>query len=264
MVIFFASHALLACGLFLAAGLLIYRTGAADEGELRGSARHHTAIAALFAAGGLGVAGLPPFGTFLGAAMVKTAARNLGDQWLAWTLAAAAAITGAAVLRFTARVFFGWGAAHQVSDASPGGHAHRYTPASMYLTAAVLILLAVVAGLLPRITGSAQAAAWHMADRVAYAERVLDWLVPPHPEVADYVAPPWQVALGFAGAGAAWLLAALSLMNQRARNVAGGSRGVRSFFRVANSLHRRVIPDDLVWLTFGIAALGCAAILLLR
>jgi len=57
----------------------------------------------------MGLAGLPPFGTFMGDSLVEAAAHDLGLSWLKWVVIATAVLTGAAVLRFVARVFWGWG-----------------------------------------------------------------------------------------------------------------------------------------------------------
>ena len=59
---------------------------------------------------GLAVASLPPFGPWLGKALIDDAAREAGAGWVVMPVFAIASIlTGAAILRATARVFAGVG-----------------------------------------------------------------------------------------------------------------------------------------------------------
>ncbi|MFF4391770.1 hypothetical protein ACFY0G_34075 [Streptomyces sp. NPDC001552] len=55
-------------------GVLLDRHGSVDEHGLYGRARDLRLVGAAFAAGGLALAGLPPFGTALGKAVVEHAA----------------------------------------------------------------------------------------------------------------------------------------------------------------------------------------------
>src|SRR5439155_20492759 len=82
-----------------------------DELALRGRGRSLPWLAGLFALGALGLAGVPYTGSYLAHALVDDGASRLGIQWLQPLLWAAAAISAAAILRATARVFLGWGAA---------------------------------------------------------------------------------------------------------------------------------------------------------
>ena len=108
------SHGLVKAALFIGAGILLHRAGTVDEFELKGRGRHMPAAGAIFVLGGLGLAGLPPFGTFTGEHLIDHAAGELGYGWLGWVGTAVAVLTSGAVLRVAGRVFAGWGPSHEV------------------------------------------------------------------------------------------------------------------------------------------------------
>jgi multicomponent Na+:H+ antiporter subunit D len=62
----------------------------------------------VFAVAGLALAALPPFGPFLGRAMIEDAATQQGLGWIAPILVVASAV-GGAVLRVVRTVFLGRG-----------------------------------------------------------------------------------------------------------------------------------------------------------
>ncbi|MCA6096595.1 complex I subunit 5 family protein, partial [Streptomyces sp. SCA3-4] len=64
-------HAGAKAALFACTGILLDRHGSVDEHELHGRGRGTAGIGLLFALGGLALAGLPPFGTGLGKALVE-------------------------------------------------------------------------------------------------------------------------------------------------------------------------------------------------
>src|ERR671931_1642335 len=95
-------------GLFLAVGILIRRVGDGDELRLRGRGRAAPLAGLVFLLGGLGLAGLPPFGTFLGSALIIRSAGDVGYSWLPALLVVATILTGGTMLRAAARIFLGW------------------------------------------------------------------------------------------------------------------------------------------------------------
>src|SRR5439155_11389008 len=97
--------------LFMAVGVLVCRQGTVDEYDLRGRGRSEPAAGAVFVAAALVLACAPLTATFFGASRIVDAAQRLGYGWLPFALAAAWALTGAAVLRVAGRVFLGRGAA---------------------------------------------------------------------------------------------------------------------------------------------------------
>jgi multicomponent Na+:H+ antiporter subunit D len=103
--LYLLGHAGVKAALFACTGVLLDRYGSVDEHALHGRARELRAVAVLYVVGALNLAGLPPFGTGLGKAVLEEA---VGGP-LTVLVVAVSAVTGGAVLRVAARVFFGLG-----------------------------------------------------------------------------------------------------------------------------------------------------------
>jgi multicomponent Na+:H+ antiporter subunit D len=103
--LYLLGHAGVKAALFACTGVLLDRYGSVDEHALHGRARELRAVAVLYVVGALSLAGLPPFGTGLGKAVLEEA---VGGP-LTVLVVAVSAVTGGAVLRVAARVFFGLG-----------------------------------------------------------------------------------------------------------------------------------------------------------
>jgi multicomponent Na+:H+ antiporter subunit D len=114
-VLYLLADGLVKGALFISVGIVDHHLHDVDERRLRGRGRHMPWAAALMVAGALGLAGVPPFGTFLGKALMEEAALEAGTPWLIGLFVVVAALTSAALLRATGRVFLGLG------GPSPGG-----------------------------------------------------------------------------------------------------------------------------------------------
>ncbi|HEV2922349.1 MAG TPA: proton-conducting transporter membrane subunit, partial [Actinomycetota bacterium] len=126
-VLYLLADGLVKGSLFISVGIVDHHLHDVDERRLRGRGRHMPWAAALMVAGALGLAGVPPFGTFLGKALMEEAALEAGAPWLIGLFVVVAALTSAALLRATGRVFLGLGAPGPRS-ATPGkraGDHHR-------------------------------------------------------------------------------------------------------------------------------------------
>ncbi|AKJ09070.1 NADH dehydrogenase [Streptomyces incarnatus] len=153
--LYILGHAGVKAALFACAGVLLDRYGCLDEHTLYGRARELRATAVMFAVGGLGLAGLPPFGTGLGKAVSEEA---VGGP-LTVVYVVASAITGGAVLRVTARVFRGLGPRPEDADAdleTSGSEEEPETtgplsriPDTMTTVPAVLLAAALAVGAIP-------------------------------------------------------------------------------------------------------------------
>ncbi|MGJ5756278.1 multisubunit sodium/proton antiporter MrpD subunit [Streptomyces puniciscabiei] len=153
--LYILGHAGVKAALFACAGVLLDRYGCLDEHTLYGRARELRATAVMFAVGGLGLAGLPPFGTGLGKAVTEEA---VGGP-LTVVYVVASAITGGAVLRVTARVFRGLGPRPEEADAdleTSGSEEEPETtgplsriPDTMTTVPAVLLAAALAVGAVP-------------------------------------------------------------------------------------------------------------------
>jgi multicomponent Na+:H+ antiporter subunit D len=269
--IYVMGHAMVKGGLFLAAGILLHRTGTLDELELAGRRRLPWA-APLFFLGAAGLAGLPPMATFWGDMMMGGAAHALGYGWIEWVTFAAGAVTAGAVFRFAGRACYGWGPRaevfrepgskiHEKPDTEAG---HGHTPAVMAGAAGALTLLGVLAGLAPRLTGAALAAAIHVQDRVGYAQRVLDLSSPYPPAVGDQPVLVGDLLRGFGTLAAAVVLAAVTLGSKRVRASVEALHWLRKTVKALRDLHSGVIPDYVTWLLAGVAVFGGAAVWWLR
>ncbi|WP_426166764.1 monovalent cation/H+ antiporter subunit A [Sandarakinorhabdus sp. DWP1-3-1] len=143
------NHAVFKAALFLSAGIVDHETGTRDIRRLGGLARVMpiTAIVATLAAAAM--AGLPPLGGFISKEMMlgETLAVGLfGLPWLVPMVATiAAALSAGYSLRLATGLFFG-----APRDAGP--HARAHDPGiGMWLSPALLVVLAVLLGLAPML-----------------------------------------------------------------------------------------------------------------
>ncbi len=121
--LYLLGHGLIKASLFIGAGILLHRFGSVDEYDTRRASLQLAPIGTMMLMGALGLAGLPPFATFFGEAAIDRSAHLQRADWLPVIFIFAEVMTAAAVLRFTARVFFNLG--HGRSLASRGApHIH--------------------------------------------------------------------------------------------------------------------------------------------
>ncbi|MGH7138102.1 MAG: hypothetical protein ACREHD_20310, partial [Pirellulales bacterium] len=137
-----------------------------------------TATITLLAA--FGLAGAPPFSTYVGKAIIDEAAERGGSVWPAIVGLIASALTAAAVFRAAGRVFFGWGpppeeeagaATEQESRETKGGRGR--VPAFMLAPPLSMISLALAMGLVPDLQRRLEVQAERFQDRAAYVHAVL-------------------------------------------------------------------------------------------
>ena len=273
LVVYVLGHGVVKAALFMGAGILLHRFATMDELELRGRGRSLPVVATVFVLGGLGLASLPPFATFLGEAHIEDAAEKLGYSWLAPVFFAAAALTGGAVLRCAGRVFAGWGGGKE-EETSQDVHAketpdtlagHDRTPIAMSAPAAVLLALGLLITFLPGVDQRADLAAAQMHDRVGYAARVLDATSLPLPPPDEHGPILPGVLRGLASSLGALALAAFSLRRRNAARVQQGIlRVVSGTLLGLRQLHSGRAGDYVAWLTVGVAAFGVFFGVLLR
>jgi multicomponent Na+:H+ antiporter subunit D len=260
-----AGHAMTKASLFLGAGILLHRFGSVDELQLRGRGRRLLITAVVFVLGGMGLAGMPPFGTFLGNTMMDEAAKQHGYSWLAAIVFAAEVLTGGAVLRFAGRVFGGWGAgeeARTAEDVTPqqnpeteGGRDR--TPVTMIIPTVALCLLGIVLGVVPGFRHEAELAAIGLHDTAAYLAQVLNGLVSarPSPEQLSSLLP--TVVRGTASTVCAVLIALIALSQPRLWIMRfPGVRSVQAGIRTLRQLHSGHVGDYVTWLVLGVGAFG--------
>jgi multicomponent Na+:H+ antiporter subunit D len=221
-------HAGVKAGLFVGAGALLNRYETVDEHELRGRGRSMPVTGAIFLLGGLGLAGLPPSGTWAG----KTIIEEAGGPWVLALAVTASALTAGAVLRVWLRVFRGMGA--ETPTAGGARHEDAETrvrlsrlPWTMLAPGVLLTLTSLLLGLLPgAIFEHAVASFTHL----------------PTPVPA-----PWT----FSGV-ASGLLAALLATGVAAL----GIRGHIPRAALLHRLHSGHVGDYVAWLVAGVTAFG--------
>jgi multicomponent Na+:H+ antiporter subunit D len=253
-------------GLFLAVGILIRRAGDGDELRLRGRGRAAPMAGVAFLLGGLGLAGVPPFGTFLGSALIIRSAVDVGYGWVPALLVLATIMTAGTMLRAAARIFLGWGDAddpslsHEPPAAAeePSAAEGPVSPALLFAPSLALILVGLGLAFTPGLAGRATLWAQRAEDRAALAAEVLHG-VPAvsapapafHPGTAPYVygAISTVGAVGFALFGLYRRRLPALLRRWPGRATAGPAAALKA-------LHSGVAGDYVAWLTFGVAALG--------
>ncbi|MGW8377571.1 complex I subunit 5 family protein [Streptomyces sp. ODS28] len=257
-------HAGVKAALFACTGVLLDRSGSVDEHELHGRGRGMPVTGVLFTLGGLGLCGLPPFGSALGKAVAEEAAGQYA-HWLTGLFVLVSAVTGGAVLRAAARIFRGMGprpyesggAAREetTGDEDPETAEHERlgaAPATMLAVPAALLALTLAAGLVPRLAEGAGRAGRLLAGHHAYAAAVLDGATAP---AVHAVPASWTlsgVLLGLLSTALACGIAALGVRSPRPGRLAAAMHPVRR-------LQSGHIGDYVAWLIAGAALLGLLA-----
>ncbi|MGE5612548.1 MAG: proton-conducting transporter membrane subunit [Bacillota bacterium] len=266
------SHGMIKGALFMGSGILLHRLGSVDEMELKGRGRRLWRAGVVFVVAGLGLAGLPPFGTYVGKSLIEESAKHAGYGWIPWLFLVGSALTAGAVLRVAGRVFLGWGPSESAESGSPteqeepetecgGGDT---TPGVMVGTAAVLVVIAQLAGVFPQLVGQAERAGERFMDWRGYAERVMEEkAMAAHSARAEYPAGK-SVAFALGSVVGSMGLAAMALMGER---LAGSARKIieamaRPIVGGLNAVHSGHVGDYVVWLVVGMAVFGgCLAVL---
>jgi multicomponent Na+:H+ antiporter subunit D len=265
--IYVLAHGSVKAALFVCAGILLDRKGSIDERRIFGKARDLPFTGVLFALGGLALAGLPPFGTFLGKGLVEEQASELGLHWVPWLFLAVSAMTGGAVLLAAARVFLGWGrrpefdpTSLEEGDEDQETEQTSRTPVVMIAPAVVLIAGALVIGVLPGLAGHVLSGAVTFEQHHLYERKVLGVSSPiaRPPSVQGPVGATLSSSvIGLVGAVCAIAIALFALFKDRLRSklLLGGSLGARAVGGL-RTLHSGQVGDYVAWLMLGVAAFG--------
>ena len=210
--VFVVGDGLVKAALFVVVGMIEHRHGALEELPLFGRGRAQPGLGVLAAVAGLALAALPPFGPFLGRALIEDAATQRGLWFVSPLLVIASGLIGGAVLRMVRTVFIGRGVrpregpetAEEPEEEGDSGDRLPKAPTA----AAVLLLAAGLAwGLVPGLTDAAAGAAARLIDRPGVVDAVLrggTGLVPPgHGEPLTTAAWLWGFASGALAVGLA-------------------------------------------------------------
>jgi multicomponent Na+:H+ antiporter subunit D len=269
--LYVAGHGLVKASLFVVAGVVLHRLSSLDAIYLAGRGRALWFSGALFAVGGLALAGLPPFATDLGKTLIEEAGH--GNPWIPWLFGFAGVMTGGAVLRAAGRIFLGWGHDERSPFEGSGGQGEELrettsgysrTPAVLIVPAVLLLGGALAVGLTPRLADRAEVAAARFADRGAYAAAVLDG----RDQRTSAPAKPASergLLYGLAAAAGAAVLAAGALFRDRVSvRVRDALRPVLVPVHVLRAAHTGDIRDYVMWFTVGLAGFGGLTALAIR
>ena len=218
--LFVLADGLVKAALFVCVGTVQHLFGSVDELRLHGRARRLRITGPLMAALALGFASLPPFGPWLGKAVIDQAARNAGAGWVAVVFTVASVLTGAALLRATARVFAGLGPPEDPSivDAPAPEEVdaefrftHEKVPRTMTIPALALAAGGLGISLVPGVRDAVEGTGPAFVDRAGYAAAVLHGEAVRHGEAVSLAPTVAEVLVGFLTAACACGLAYLSL-----------------------------------------------------
>jgi multicomponent Na+:H+ antiporter subunit D len=276
------SHAFVKGALFLGAGVVLHRLHSVNESWLHGRGRHLRVTGAAFTLAALGLADLPPFGTFLGKGWIDDSAAGVGagGPWLAAVFCACTVLTGAAVLRVAGGVFYGLGdppgedprmaaeANEETGETESGRHR---TPLTMLIPLCFLAALGVAAGILamlPRFAAALESAAARFEDQPAYASLVLNGVRTARPAALYPQAPAdvttASVITALCSVAGAVLLALVALYWRRLPILRHGYEPGMGLTTSIQRFQSGVINDYITWLVAGVAALGGILALIIR
>lgn len=268
--LYLIAHTLAKSGLFFCAGILLHRLRSMSETVLFGRGRelHFTRI--LWVLGGLVLAGLPPFATFLGESVVSGSGEKLGYGWISGIFIIAGMFTGGAVLRVGMRTFAGWG------DAGPSDRAARVDEAPedkdenkriewyLFTPAAVCILGCLAICFAPGLRRLIEIAAARLTDQASYIRLVYTGAGPAKIDV-----PPLPGLFGAALRGTlaailAILIALWSVFHLSVPRWLRWPSHIEGPMPAIRSLQSGLPADYVTWITMGLASMGGALYLLLR
>jgi multicomponent Na+:H+ antiporter subunit D len=283
-----AGHAFVKGALFLGVGIVLHRLGSVNETWLHGRGRRLRVTGIAFTLAGLGLADLPPFGSFLGQGWIDDSDGGLTGPLLAAVCCVATVICAGAVLRVAFGVFYGLGeppaedhamAAEADEETGETDSGRQRTPLSMLAPCCLLVAFGLAVGVLamvPRFASGIEAAAVRFQDQGGYAATVLRGariarpvaLYPPAPAVVT----PASVIVALCSVLGAVLLALAALYWRRLPVLSRGRELGRELGRepgvglavVTKRFQSGVINDYITWLVTGVAALGAVLALIVR
>jgi multicomponent Na+:H+ antiporter subunit D len=262
--VYVLGHAGVKGALFLMAGTVLNRYGSVDEITLHGRGRDARITPWLFLLAGLGLACLPPFGTGLGKSIGEEALLSSGYAFGPVLFVAVSAVTGAAVLRAGARIYFGLGPIppHEDRDEQTEDEKERESDElprfrfTMLLPIVALLAGSLAVGAVPAVGRAVSTAAVQFLDGRGYVSQALAGTAASTPHALPDAG--WTtsgvllgvlsalVAVGL-GALAVWAPRLPTLVHAPLRPLTVALSGLRR-------LHSGHIGDYVAWLFVGVAA----------
>ncbi len=266
--IFVVGDGLVKASLFACVGIVQHRRATIDEVDLHGRCRDLPYTAGVFAIGAIAIAGLPPFGPFLGKALVEDAALKVpGMEWVPAAMTVVSALAGGALLRAAARVFLGLGQPGVQDESSDEAEVEAEpesdepadrTPPLIWVPAALLLLAGLCWGFIPGLGHGALAAATRFVEPNAYLGAVLHGVHEALPSVPHLTPSGSSYLYGFAAVIGALAVAAAGVARHGAIDIA------RPAFAQLRALHSGHVGDYVAWTTMGVTLIGGTFALTLR
>jgi multicomponent Na+:H+ antiporter subunit D len=262
--LYVVADGLIKASLFVCVGTVQHLFGSVDELRLYGRARALRVTGPLMAVLALALASLPPFGPWLGKAVIDDAARDAGAGWVVAVFVVASILTGATVLRATARVFAGIGPREDpaiVDTPAPDEvdaelrFPHGRVPPTMTIPALALAVGGLGIGFVPGLRASFEGAGQPFVDRAGYAATVLHGEAMREGGALSLAPGLSDVLVGIFTAACACGLAYLSLAPPRPRLHRLGLATGRAIAWL-RPLHSGYVGDYVTWLVTGAAVLG--------
>jgi len=275
-----AGHAFVKAALFLGVGIVLHRLHSVNETWLHGRGRRLRVTGIAVTLAGLGLADLPPFGSFLGQGWIDDSGDGRVGPWLAAVCLVCTVLCAGAVLRVAFGVFYGLGdaptedprmAAEANEETGESSSGRQRTPLSMLLPCCVLVVFGLAVGVLalvPRFAAGLEAVAVRFQDQAGYAATVLSGtrlanpvsLYPPAPAGAT----PASVIIALGSVLGAVLLALAALYWRRLPVLRRGYEPGAGLTVAIQRFQSGVINDYITWLVTGVAALGAVLALIVR
>jgi len=275
--IYVAGHGLVKAALFLCVGIVLHRLGSVNETWLHGRGRRLRVTGVVFTLAALGLADLPPFGSFLGQGYIDDSAWAHGLPWVTAVFIICAILTGGATLRVAGGVFYGLGdapsedaemakmAAEETSETESG---KQRTPLTMIVPPTLLVACAAALGLITQLGPAVQAAAIRFEDQAGYSATVLAGARIAHP-VAIAAAEPAGITISdvLTGTGStigALILAFLALYWRRLPLLRRGYEPGAGLTAPVQRFQSGVVNDYVTWIVLGLAGIGGVLALIIR
>ncbi len=272
------AHAFIKASLFFCAGIVLHRLRSMSEQLLWQRRRVLRWTGVLWMLGGLGLAGLPPFGTCLAEAFAESSATHSGTRGLALLFLFGGTLTAAAVFRIGLHIFAGLGSAPLTDDAAAvdelpeTGPENRVVHAYHFLPPLFCLLAAVAVFAWPHYSPwMADAAArfsngpgyWH----TVYTGGTVFAASPPSPYGNTLASAGERLTAALHGLLATALALGLALTSiyrhKLARRLRLGSY-LETGLQPLRALQSGHPGDYVLWLTTGVAVFGLLTVLLLR
>jgi multicomponent Na+:H+ antiporter subunit D len=275
--IYVAGHGLVKAALFLCVGIVLHRLGSVNETWLHGRGRRLRVTGVVFTLAALGLADLPPFGSFLGQGYIDDSAWAHGLPWVTAVFIICAILTGGATLRVAGGVFYGLGDAPSEDaemakmadeETSETESDKQRTPLTMIIPPTLLVACAAALGLITQLGPAIQAAAIRFEDQAGYSATVLAGARIAHP-VAIAAAEPAGITIsdvltGTGSAIGALILAFLALYWRRLPLLRRGYEPGAGLTAPVQRFQSGVVNDYVTWIVLGLAGIGGVLTLIIR